>query len=109
LAERGVECEAVNKVLEGSPHILDRLKNGDVAMVINTPAGKDSTQDSYSIRRTALEYRLPYFTTLAAAIAAVNGIEALMKKGFVPLSLQAYHAQGLGQGRTRQSSSAKAG
>jgi carbamoyl-phosphate synthase large subunit len=90
---QGLKCESVNKVLEGSPHIVDRLKNGEVAMVINTPLGKDSAQDSYSIRRTALEYRIPYFTTTAAANAAVNGIEAMMKKGFSVQSLQAYHLQ----------------
>jgi carbamoyl-phosphate synthase large subunit len=108
LAGRGLECEGVNKVQEGSPHIVDCLKNGDVAMVINTPLGKDSAQDSYSIRRTALEYRLPYFTTMAAAVAAVNGIEALMKKGLVPFSLQAYYAQGLTPARAGEGSSAKA-
>ncbi|MCB1215527.1 MAG: carbamoyl phosphate synthase large subunit, partial [Deltaproteobacteria bacterium] len=91
LQEQGIDCERVNKVLEGSPHIVDRLKNGDVALVINTPAGKHSAQDSYSIRRTALEYRIPYFTTMAAAKAAVDGIEALMKRGENVKSLQEYY------------------
>lgn len=91
LSERGLDCERVNKVLEGSPHIVDRLKNGDVAMVINTTLGKDAAQDSYSIRRTALECGIPYFTTVAAAGAAVNGIEAMLKKAFSVESLQGYH------------------
>jgi carbamoyl-phosphate synthase large subunit len=93
LSAQGVSCKAINKVLEGSPHIVDALKNGEVAMVVNTPLGKDSAQDSYSIRRTALEYRIPYFTTLAAANAAVNGISAMVKRGFSVQSLQAYHRQ----------------
>jgi carbamoyl-phosphate synthase large subunit len=93
-SSNGLECEAVNKVLEGSPHIVDHLKNGDVAMVVNTPLGKDSAKDSYSIRRTALEYQIPYFTTVAAANAAVNGIASMIKKGFSVQSLQSYHAQG---------------
>ncbi len=93
LNQEGVECAMVHKVLEGSPHIVDVLKNGEVAMVVNTPMGKDSAQDSYAIRRTALEYRIPYFTTVAAANAAVNGIGALKQQGITVQSLQEYHAQ----------------
>ena len=66
----------VNKVLEGSPHIVDAMKEGRVAMVVNTPDAS-GTKDSFSIRRTALELRLPYFTTMAGAKAAVEGIYAL--------------------------------
>lgn len=91
LSEQGIDCDGVNKVLEGSPHIVDQLKNGEVAMVVNTPLGKDSAQDSYSIRRTALECGIPYFTTVAAATAAVNGMEAMIKKAFQVESLQSYH------------------
>ncbi|MCC6273977.1 MAG: carbamoyl-phosphate synthase large chain, partial [Deltaproteobacteria bacterium] len=94
LLENGVPCEAINKVGEGSPHVVDRLKAGEVALVINTPLGKNSAQDSYSIRRTALEYSIPYFTTTAAANAAVSGIESITKRGFNVQSLQAYHGKG---------------
>jgi carbamoyl-phosphate synthase large subunit len=66
----GLVCEHVNKVLEGSPHIVDAMKQGRIAMVINTPDA-NGTKDSFSIRRTALELRLPYFTTMAGASAAV--------------------------------------
>ena len=66
----------MNKVLEGSPHIVDAMKQGTIAMVINTPDATGTT-DSFSIRRTALELRLPYFTTMAGAKAAVEGIFAL--------------------------------
>ena len=70
---RASSAKAVNKVLEGSPHIVDAMKDGRVAMVINTPDAS-GTADSFSIRRTALELRLPYFTTMAGAKAAVEGI-----------------------------------
>jgi carbamoyl-phosphate synthase large subunit len=89
----GIPCEGVNKVGEGSPHVVDLLKEGKIAMVINTPLGKTSSQDSYSIRRTALERQIPYFTTTAAANAAVNGIGAMLKKGFSVHSLQYYQKQ----------------
>jgi carbamoyl-phosphate synthase large subunit len=86
----GLECERVNKVLEGSPHIVDAMKAGRVAMVVNTPdAG--GTKDSFSIRRTALELRLPYFTTMAGAKAAVEGIYALKHEAFEVHALQDYH------------------
>ena len=86
----GLKCESVNKVLEGSPHIVDAMKDGRVAMVVNTPdAG--GTKDSFSIRRTALELRLPYFTTMAGAKAAVEGIYALKHEEFEVRALQDYH------------------
>jgi carbamoyl-phosphate synthase large subunit len=90
IASLGLKCERVNKVLEGSPHIVDAMKEGRVAMVINTPdAG--GTKDSFSIRRTALELRLPYFTTMAGAKAAVEGIFALKHEAFEVHALQDYH------------------
>jgi len=86
----GLKCERVNKVLEGSPHIVDAMKQGRIAMVINTPDAS-GTRDSFSIRRTALELRLPYFTTMAGASAAVQGIEALKTHPFEVRALQDYH------------------
>jgi len=86
----GLECEQVNKVLEGSPHIVDAMKQGRIAMVINTPDAS-GTRDSFSIRRTALELRLPYFTTMAGASAAVQGIQALKTRPFEVRALQDYH------------------
>jgi carbamoyl-phosphate synthase large subunit len=86
----GLKCERVNKVLEGSPHIVDVMKAGRIAMVVNTPdAG--GTKDSFSIRRTALELRLPYCTTMAGAKAAVDGIFALKHQEFEVRALQDYH------------------
>jgi carbamoyl-phosphate synthase large subunit len=86
----GLECERINKVLEGSPHIVDAMKEGRVAMVVNTPDAS-GTRDSFSIRRTALELRLPYFTTMAGAKAAVEGIYALKHEAFEVRALQDYH------------------
>jgi carbamoyl-phosphate synthase large subunit len=86
----GLKCERVNKVLEGSPHVVDAMKHGRIAMVINTPDAS-GTKDSFSIRRTALELRLPYFTTMAGANAAVQGIEALKNHPFEVRALQDYH------------------
>src|SRR3984957_12051871 len=86
----GLKCEGVNKVLDGSPHIVDAMKEGRVAMVVNTPDAS-GTKDSFSIRRTALELRLPYFTTMAGAKAAVEGIHALKHEKFEVRALQDYH------------------
>ncbi len=86
----GHRCASINKVLQGSPHIVDAMKEGAIAAVINTPdAG--GTADSFSIRRTALELRLPYFTTMAGARAAVEGIRALKNEPFEVRALQDYH------------------
>ena len=86
----GLKCESINKVLDGSPHIVDAMKEGRVAMVVNTP-DTNGTKDPFSIRRTALELRLPYFTTMAGAKAAVEGIFALKNETFEVHALQDYH------------------
>jgi carbamoyl-phosphate synthase large subunit len=72
----GHNCEVVNKVIEGSPHVLDLMRADKIAAVINTP-DRAGTADSFSIRRTALELRLPFFTTISGAQAAVEAIAAL--------------------------------
>jgi carbamoyl-phosphate synthase large subunit len=81
----------VNKVTEGSPHVVDQLDKGEIALVINTPEGRLSAMDSFSIRRTALMRNVPYFTTSAAAVAAVDGIETMMKRGLTVKAMQDYH------------------
>jgi carbamoyl-phosphate synthase large subunit len=86
----GLPCAEVNKVAEGSPHIVDRMKENQITMVINTPDAS-GTADSFSIRRTALELRLPYFTTMAGAHAAVEGIRALKTQQIRVKALQDYH------------------
>jgi carbamoyl-phosphate synthase large subunit len=77
LEANGVTCEVVNKVLEGRPHIVDAMKNGDVALVFNTTEGAKALSDSKDIRRTALLHHIPYYTTLAGAVAVTRAIKAL--------------------------------
>ena len=72
----GVRCRTVNKVLEGRPHVVDMLKNDEIDMIVNTTEGSQAIADSYTIRRTALQYRVPYFTTVAGARALVEAIRA---------------------------------
>jgi carbamoyl-phosphate synthase large subunit len=77
LEANGVACEVINKVLEGRPHIVDAMKNGDVALVFNTTEGAKALADSKDIRRTALLHHIPYYTTLAGAVAVTRAIKAL--------------------------------
>ena len=77
LTGRGFEVGLVKKVLEGRPHIVDAMKNGDVQLVFNTTEGKQSLQDSFSLRRTALMMKIPYYTTTAGALAASQAIGAI--------------------------------
>ncbi|MEM9170285.1 MAG: carbamoyl-phosphate synthase large subunit [Pseudomonadota bacterium] len=89
-AERGLEVAPVNKVLEGRPHIVDALKNGDVHLVFNTTEGAQSILDSRSIRTTALAQRIPCITTAAAARSTVRAIEAMRAGALEVAPLQAY-------------------
>jgi carbamoyl-phosphate synthase large subunit len=89
----GLVVEQVPKVQEGRPHIVDLMTNGDIHLVINTPAGKRSLKDSYAIRRTALMLNIPYCTTMPGAFAAVRGIDALRERELEVCSLQEYHQQ----------------
>jgi carbamoyl-phosphate synthase large subunit len=91
-ADRGIPAEVVNKVQEGSPHIADQIKSGEIAMVINTPTDAHSQADSYQLRRCALDYQIPYFTTVAGAEAAAEGIEYLKQREFDVQALQDYGA-----------------
>ncbi len=79
LIANGVRCKKVNKVSQGSPHIVERLNEKNISLVINTTEGKDSIADSFSLRRTSLVNKVPYFTTVAAANACLESIEALKK------------------------------
>jgi carbamoyl-phosphate synthase large subunit len=92
LKENGIESALVNKMHEARPHVTDCIKNGDVQLVINTPLGKSSKEDDSSIRKAAIGYRLPYVTTIAAALSAVQGIAAFKKEAPEIKSLQSYHA-----------------
>ena len=77
LEQQGLPVGHVKKVLEGRPHIVDAMKNGEVQLVINTTEGKQSLQDSFSLRRTALMMKIPYYTTVPAAVAAAQAIAAI--------------------------------
>ena len=77
LVEQGLAVTHVKKVLEGRPHIVDAMKNGEVQLVFNTTSGKQSLQDSFSLRRTALMMKMPYYTTTAGAQAAAQAIGAI--------------------------------
>jgi len=76
LEENGVKAARMNKVLEGRPHVVDAIKNGDIQLVFNTTEGAGALSDSRSLRRAALLHKVPYYTTLAGAVAAAEGIKA---------------------------------
>ena len=91
LSEQGIEVSVVNKVREGRPHIVDMLKDGKIALVINTTEGGQSVTDSFSIRRTALLGKIPYYTTIAGAKAIASAISAINTGGGLDVrSIQSY-------------------
>jgi carbamoyl-phosphate synthase large subunit len=93
LESQGLAVERVNKVLQGRPHIVDRIVDGDVAIIFNTTEGWQSLKDSSDIRRSALGLKLPYFTTAQAAVAAARAIEALSRQSLEVCPLQSYYSQ----------------
>ncbi|MDP3547432.1 MAG: carbamoyl-phosphate synthase large subunit, partial [Phreatobacter sp.] len=90
LVEEGVPCGKINKVLEGRPHIVDAIKNGEVQLVFNTTEGAQALSDSRSLRRAALLQKVPYYTTLAGAVAAAQGIKAYLEGDLEVRALQSY-------------------
>ena len=90
LEEAGLKVARINKVLEGRPHIVDAIKNGEIALVVNTTEGAQALADSASIRRTALAMKIPYYTTLASAVAATEAIAALRAGSLEVAPLQSY-------------------
>jgi carbamoyl-phosphate synthase large subunit len=90
LKENGIEADKVNKVLEGRPHIVDAIKNGEVQLVFNTTEGAQALTDSRSLRRAALLHKVPYYTTLSGAIAAARGIKAYLGGDLEVRALQSY-------------------
>ena len=89
--QAGIPNQMVNKVREGRPHVVDRMKNGEIQLVINTTIGSKSVSESYSIRQTALVHRIPYTTTVAGARATAEAIEALQQKKISVRTIQEYH------------------
>jgi carbamoyl-phosphate synthase large subunit len=90
LSEHGIPVRVVNKVLEGRPHIVDAIKDGEVQLVFNTTEGAQAVADSYTLRRTALLDHIPYYTTVAGARAAVQAIATLRAGKLEVASLQSY-------------------
>jgi len=92
LAENGVACKPILKLMEGRPNIMDAVVNGELHLIINTPSGKQSQADDSYVRKGAIRHGIPYITTVAAAKAAAEGIAA-RQAGDAPVkSLQEYHA-----------------
>ncbi|MEY2485032.1 MAG: carbamoyl-phosphate synthase large subunit [Verrucomicrobiota bacterium] len=92
LAKTGIPVTKIFKLREGRPNVLDRVKNGDVDFIINTPSGKIPRQDEVMIRNAALAQKIPIMTTVRAAQASANGIRSLQKSKLQVRSLQEYHA-----------------
>jgi len=90
LEQHGIPCDLVNKVLEGRPHVVDAMKNGEISIVFNTTEGARALADSKDIRRTALLNHIPYYTTLAGAIAVTKAIKALQSDTLKVAPLQSY-------------------
>ena len=94
LTAHGVDCSQINKVLEGRPHIVDAMVNGEVQLVINTTEGTSAQEDSKSLRRAALLNKIPYYTTLAGAVAAADAIAAYKSGTLEVAPLQDYVGAG---------------
>ncbi|MEP6686503.1 MAG: carbamoyl-phosphate synthase large subunit, partial [Verrucomicrobiota bacterium] len=92
LEAAGIPVSRVFKLREGRPHVLDRVKNGDIDFIINTPSGKIPREDEVTIRNASLAQKIPIMTTIRAAQASVNGIRSLQKNPLRVKSLQEYHA-----------------
>ena len=91
LSDNGVELTEVNKVAQGRPHIVDKIKDGEIALIFNTTEGWQSLKDSQSIRASALTGKIPYFTTAAASVAAVKAMASLAATSLEVKPLQAYN------------------
>ena len=90
----GIKAEKVLKLYEGRPNITDMIKNGEIQLIINTPAGKTSANDDSYIRKAAIKHRITYITTMAAAKASAEGIAAIKNNSHLGVkSLQAFHAE----------------
>ncbi|MBN2611054.1 MAG: carbamoyl-phosphate synthase large subunit, partial [Bacteroidales bacterium] len=93
LEKHGIECETIKKIYEGRPNIVDAIKNKEIDLVINTPAGKQSEYDDSYIRKNAIRYKIPYITTTSAALAATKGIKDRREGNYLVKSLQEYHKE----------------
>ncbi len=94
LQDKGVEAVHINKLQEGRPNITDAIKNRQLSLIINTPSGRRGKRDDGYIRMMAIQYKIPYITTMAAAKASAEGIEDIKKEKAEPAALQEYHRNG---------------
>ncbi len=93
LKQNGIEAELALKVSQGRPNVVDMIINGQIQLIINTPSGKKGKTEGYEIRRTAVEYGVPYITTIPGAIAAAKAIEAIKKGEITVKSIHEYHEE----------------
>ncbi len=93
LKKSGINVERVNKIFNGSPNVLDYMKQGEVKLIINTPTTKQSVKDGYQIRRSAVDYHVPYITTVQAAQAAADAILKARKDQITIKALGEYHKE----------------
>ena len=93
LAEKGIKIEVINKVSEGTPNVVDLIHNKKVDLIINTPTSKQAVKDGFQIRRAAVDFGVPYITTIQAALAAADAIEAMNKGEITIKSLGEYHTK----------------
>jgi len=91
LEDNGIKTEPIKKIYEGRPNIVDAIKNHEIDLVVNTPAGKLSEWDDSYIRKNAIKYKIPYITTTSAALAATKGIKDAHAGHYKVKSLQEYH------------------
>ncbi len=93
LRQQGIETTEIFKLKQGRPNIIDAIKNSEIQLIINTPRGKNSHEDDSYIRQAAINYKIPFITTPAAALAAAKGIAARKKGEALVKSLQSYHKE----------------
>ena len=94
IREAGIPVTRVNKLYEGRPNVSDMITNGDIDLVINSPVGKDSVHDDSYLRKAAIKARIPYITTIAAAMATADGIKYVKTHDAGEIkSLQALHEE----------------
>jgi carbamoyl-phosphate synthase large subunit len=92
LEKHGVASNIILKVHEGRPNIVDAIKNGEIDLVVNTPAGRLSEYDDSYIRKNAIKYKIPYITTTSAALSSTKGIRERQNGEYKVRSLQDYHS-----------------
>ena len=93
LEENGIQAELILKVHQGRPNIVDAIKNREIDLVVNTPAGRLSEYDDSYIRKNAIKYKIPYITTTSAALSATEGIKDRQNSEYKVKSLQEYHSE----------------